>query len=96
MRSKEELREIISIFRDVFEDHTGHELNLAELRYVVSELLEEKERFLMKQRFLDFKPIELRMLQDELREKDQEPVKAEDQIKQIVKKVKDGKRPKVP
>ncbi len=96
MRSKEEIQEIISIFKDVFEDQTGKVLTMETFRDTIRDLLIEKEKIIIKQRFMDFKPRELRsVLIMTHQEIEKETTKEPDQIQEIVQKVKNGKQRKV-
>jgi hypothetical protein len=79
----------------VFEDQTGKVLTMETFRETIRDLLLEKEKFIIRQRFMDFKPRELRTVlistHPELEKETTNTTKVEDQIEQIVKKVKSGK-----
>ena len=59
-RSKEEIDAILQTFPDVFEDLTGNKLTSEQVTEVITEILKLKERDIIRQRFLDFSPLNLR------------------------------------
>lgn len=65
-RSEEEIADVIAIFRDVFEDQMGTPITDDQLRNIIKEILSEREKQLIKLRFMDFSPRNLRQVLDKV------------------------------
>lgn len=90
-RSQEEINAILQTFPDVFEDLTGNQLTSAAVQEVIVELLKSKEKELIRQRFFDFSPLNLRDILKKLNEpQDNDDIQA--QAQKIAAKVKKGKK----
>ena len=61
-RSREELEAILQSFPDVFEAQMGVKLTVEKLKTILINKLEEQERFLLQQRFIDFTPQSIRAM----------------------------------
>lgn len=47
-------------FPDVFKDQVGHDLDLNKVKAVIGDLIREREDFIIRQRFLDLPPTNLK------------------------------------
>lgn len=68
-RSPEELDAILQAFPDIFEAQFGKSINPALIERVLTDLLNEKELDLIKQRFFDFSPSNLREIIERIKTK---------------------------
>lgn len=68
-RSPEELDAILQAFPDIFEAQFGKSINPALIEKVLTDLLNEKELDLIKQRFFDFSPANLREIIERIKTK---------------------------
>jgi DNA-directed RNA polymerase subunit F len=92
-RSQEEIDAILQTFPDVFEDLTGKKLTKEQVSEVITEILKLKERDIIKQRFLDFSPFNLREILKSLnKEETEQKDDINAQIKKVVDKVKKSKK----
>lgn len=59
-KSKEELEGLLQAFPDVFRDQVGHDLDVNKVKAIIRDLIKEREDFIIRQRFLDLPPANLR------------------------------------
>ena len=67
IRGREEVLGALQTFKDVYESQFNKPLNYSEALGIVLEILEEKQRQVIKQRFMDFHPHDLMTVIAELR-----------------------------
>lgn len=95
IRGREEVLGALQTFKDVYENQFNKPLNYAEALGIVLEILEDKQRQVIKQRFLDFHPHDLMTVIAELRSyahKNAYNVQASDQPKKKRGRPKNDKR----
>lgn len=61
-RSKEEIRDILATWPDAFEKSFGKKMDETVMRTVINNILQQKEIDLIRQRFFDFTPQNLRQI----------------------------------
>ena len=59
-KSKEELEGLLQHFPDVYRDQMGHDLDVDKVKSIIHGLIEERELFIIRQRFMDLPPATLK------------------------------------